>query len=489
MLRTGGTPASYIVPRARAKMAGPLAGLLPVVVAALMLLAPLLLPSRAAATPLIRTFPVCTDASDQYHPDVASRTYSPVCMDRIVWQDWRNASGGAGYDIYSYDLATNQEIPMCTAASDQRDPAVSGAAIWRDGRLPNPDMDLWGWQLDQVAQTYTGVPIDTLPEEAYLPDTDINTGAWVSVANRNVDQDEWRGDVRIMWFPDGSTIRIERDQVITDLSVYQSLDGVSPVIVTWSEWADARVHVAELRRANSHLELAREYTLPHTGMREWAPDAGGGRIVFVRTVAEYDYDLVSYDLRTGKETVVYRGPRNPQEPSVSGDLCVFAASTAGTLAGELDIYGCNLKTKTVFKVCTAPEYQESPAVSGSIVVWEDGRNDTGIADNGDIQAAQVDTKPPRVFAPRKATVKRGAKARLAFKVKDNKAAKAKVTIMIKKGKKKVKRVKVGWRKVKRLGYARFRCKLKPGTYRFYVSAVDEAGNPQKRMRANTLIVR
>ena len=128
---------------------------------------------------------------------------------------------------------------------------------------------------------------------------------------------------------------------------------------------------------------------------------------------------------------------------------------------------------------------------------------------GNAEAAQtaqvrIDKVKPRTAAPKKAKAKRGAKARLRYRVTDavpnsGKAVvviKVKKAVKVKKGKKTryklVKTIKLGQRPVKSaLQSTTFRVpkKWKRGTYRFYVSATDLAGNKQVKIKSNKLLVR
>ena len=53
----------------------------------------------------------------------------------------------------------------------------------------------------------------------------------------------------------------------------------------------------------------------------------------------------------------------------------------------------------------------------------------------------------------------------------------------------MKRLQLGSRPVNTALTARFRCALRPGTYRFSVRATDAAGNPQANVASQRLTVR
>jgi hypothetical protein len=104
----------------------------------------------------------------------------------------------------------------------------------------------------------------------------------------------------------------------------------------------------------------------------------------------------------------------------------------------------------------------------------------------------VDTRRPSLSAPYAASVVRGHKAVLKYKVNDPRPGSptAKVVIDVKNAKGKVVRVLTyASEPVGKLLSAGFTCKLARGRYRFYVQATDTAGNPQTKVVSNRLTVR
>jgi hypothetical protein len=94
-------------------------------------------------------------------------------------------------------------------------------------------------------------------------------------------------------------------------------------------------------------------------------------------------------------------------------------------------------------------------------------------------AVRIDSAKPLPKAVAKASVKRGAKATLKYRVNDSwpKSGTATVTIKIKTMKgKTVKSVVLKKRPVNTAQSYTFKCSFQKGTYRFYVSAKDGAGN-------------
>ncbi|HOL88506.1 MAG TPA: hypothetical protein PK965_04700, partial [Anaerohalosphaeraceae bacterium] len=59
-----------------------------------------------------------------------------------------------------------------------------------------------------------------------------------------------------------------------------------------------------------------------------------------------------------------------ESPAISGDIVVWA----DWRNGNCDIYGKNISTGEEFAVCTAQGDQTAPAINGNIVVWQDYRS-------------------------------------------------------------------------------------------------------------------
>ena len=115
--------------------------------------------------------------------------------------------------------------------------------------------------------------------------------------------------------------------------------------------------------------------------------------------------------------------------------------------------------------------------------------------NGQTEATRstdvaIDTRGPDARAPRRASVRRGATAALAYRVNDALSPKADVTIRVRTlGGRIVKTVRLSRRPTNVSLSYRFACRLAPGTYRFAVTARDLAGNRQVHVGSNRLVVR
>jgi hypothetical protein len=116
---------------------------------------------------------------------------------------------------------------------------------------------------------------------------------------------------------------------------------------------------------------------------------------------------------------------------------------------------------------------------------------------GNIEAAKkvtvrIDTRPPVTTASTRVRALHERTATLRCVVSDRapNGGKATVTIRIRNaGRRIVRTLKLGVRRVNVVLKAKFKCTLPAGKYRYFVYATDIAGNTQKSVGVNTLIVK
>ena len=106
-------------------------------------------------------------------------------------------------------------------------------------------------------------------------------------------------------------------------------------------------------------------------------------------------------------------------------------------------------------------------------------------------AVNLDLSKPHPQAPRSATARHERAATLRYRIVDEtpNAGTATVTIVVKNSRgKTVLRLELGSRPVNTALKATFACRLRPGDYRFRISATDGAGNPQAAVASQRLRV-
>jgi len=81
--------------------------------------------------------PVCTNWADQYLPKVYGN--------KVVWMDKRNMAGKTEkWEIYLYDLDKGQEIPICTSVGSHKSPSIwNNTIVWQDDRDGNDNIYLY----------------------------------------------------------------------------------------------------------------------------------------------------------------------------------------------------------------------------------------------------------------------------------------------------------------------------------------------------------
>ena len=115
-----------------------------------------------------------------------------------------------------------------------------------------------------------------------------------------------------------------------------------------------------------------------------------------------------------------------------------------------------------------------------------------VATSGGGGGGTVDTVAPTTVAPSASKVIKGRKATLKYQVNDAAPNLGTATVVIKiknRAGKVVKTIKPGVKAVNVLQKATFTCKLAKGTYKFYVTATDAAGNVAAKAAVNKLTVR
>ncbi len=101
---------------------------------------------------------------------------------------------------------------------------------------------------------------------------------------------------------------------------------------------------------------------------------------------------------------------------------------------------------------------------------------------------RLDTIGPTTSAPYPAACARGTFVSLRFSAHDNMSPKVRISILIRRGRTRIKSVVVGWRKTGKAFAYRFKCHLARGSYKFTVGARDLAGNRQSKTSTNSLTV-
>jgi beta propeller repeat protein len=309
-------------------------------------------PSFASAEP--NSFPICTASGTQGEPAIDG--------DIVVWQDNRNGN----YDIYGKDLYTGDEIVICTNSADQFAPKISGnIVVWQD--------------LRNCPSGYSGV--------TNIYGYDLSTEQEFPIlVNPNIDYE----DVDI----DGNILVYHKHPISGPyyLCSYDLKSGTELVIADWVTISAISGNIVVYLDGSSvysyNLTTHNRFTICSGTAAH--PVSISGDIVAWTDIRNCpgEQDIYGYNLKLEEEFPISTGttPYNTRfNANVGGNFVVYEVYFVSNESGPRDIYGYNMFTRKEFAICTYNESQTNPAVSGSIVVWQDCRND----DLGDIYGAEL----------------------------------------------------------------------------------------------------
>jgi hypothetical protein len=181
-----------------------------------------------------------------------------------------------------------------------------------------------------------------------------------------------------------------------------------------------------------------------------------------------------------------------QDPDLSGSLVVFRGQLNGTEGTS--VYGVTLSSTSepptasgYFRIGGQSVMAGSCRVDAGLATWVEQTSTLGGTTKRP-RAALVAPGKPVAKAPSAASVKSGGKAALKCRV-DDRLWKAKVTITVKNASGHVVlTLKKGWLKANAVNTVKFTCKLRRGTYHFFVKGTSMAGLASKPA-SNKLTVR
>jgi uncharacterized repeat protein (TIGR02543 family) len=294
-------------------------------------------------------FPICTDATDQSRPAVSGNI--------VVWEDF-----DGDWDIYGYNVTTGSKFPICTSAGSQRAPTISGnIVVWGDER--NGGSDIYGYDLS----TGTEFAICTNAYDQWLPVISGNIVAWVDCRNTSGNSANW--DIY------GYNLATHQEFPICTAEGGQYGPAISGDIVIWTDLrSDPTVQFCcggnELPKAVYGYDLSEN--------SEFFVTLDGGIFPYAaidsnNVVWSDEGDFVcGYDLMTSMFYVIDTSTYNCnfRDTKILGDRVIWADNRNG----NYDIYGFDMIDHVEFPICTDTHYQYLPAISGNLVVWQDDRN-------------------------------------------------------------------------------------------------------------------
>lgn len=363
----------------------------------------------------IQLYDIATSAKIQITNDEADQQNPDFYMGKIVWQDSRNGGSGdywnpsGNWDIYMYDINTDEETQITTNGSRQINPAIYGDKIvWQDFRNGNQDIYMY----------------------------DISTSTETRITNNSFDQIE--PDIykdRIVWVEDG-TIYMYNISTSTEARVTpyfwgsdRGSDDVGDLNHAPFIYGDRIVCSAETYGSHYIIKLydvstSTERIIGEFDANSASPDIYEDKIVWQDNRNEIDVgqrntDIFMYDLSTSRETQITKNTSNQVDPAIYRDKIIWTdGRNAETYNDMSDIYMCNLSTSKETRITTVAEEQmaqgtetqittnegeqECPAIYGDRIVWRDWRNgDQHDFENGDIYIYDIPASTETQITPNK----------------------------------------------------------------------------------------
>jgi len=160
--------------------------------------------------------------------------------------------------------------------------------------------------------------------------------------------------------------------VLDESSVPQNHPCVNGTLVVWNEYVDGGFLVRG-------KDLAGGSSFTTDGLDEYELDpVTNGSVVVWRDKRTGNFDLYAMDVQTGEQWALVDEPNSQTQQAISSNYVVWkdarnSPSGVPSGFGNHDIYAVDLVTGEEFRVCTAPFDQSSPDVSGKVIVWADKR--------------------------------------------------------------------------------------------------------------------
>jgi beta propeller repeat protein len=449
------------------------------------------------------TFPVCVAPGDQVLPSISDTL--------VVWEDHR--AGNA--DIYGYVLGTPAPFGICTDLKQQRRPRVdAGWVVWQDDR--NDNWDIFGWRLGDPAG---GTAIDAGEFDQTEPDVwgdnVVYTDRWYDGKDKDI-----RGYNRVADYV---------FKVCVDGSA-QDHPAISGNTVVWRDARSATTGGTDI--FGFDLETSSEFIVTTAPGDQTEPAISGDLVLWTdraRVGAPRGADVWAYDIAYGQPIALAAFSKYQGQPAVDGYTAVWSdarLATAPDLVGaHLSPWFARLRINdgkawtTKATVPLSPYGRSKDGIVTAMSLWNDGAvpawesystfKQTWYLPAGDgvkrvwarfadldgtnspivSDTITLDTHGPLCRAPSPVTVAKGHVAVIKYRVNDNLAEQADVTIrVVNRAGDTVKILILGKQKTGEVRSRKVLCDMNAGVYRIVVSAKDLAGNPQSEKGTNTLTV-
>ncbi len=385
------------------------------------------------------------------------------------------------YEDFNPRMSGNQVVWEATPDNLDREIFMSdGSRVIRltdnDQQDESPDIDqgLVTWQhKDDAAggldwEVWVSDGVDT----AALTDNGVDDLA-PRIAGADVVWHAWDGhDFEIMGRDGTRTVQV------TDNLVDDMFPDLSQSLVAWQTWETDEPDIAVFDGTTTKL-ITNDINM------DGPPEVDGKRVTWEKgkltdPSGPFPSDLRQVMLYDGAGVRMLTDPNGVagHYPHVSGDVVAWTAGNKYEAVGVFNGISGSIRRRMGSRDGNAQ-------VAGRLLVWQ-----ALVGDDWEIFVDEIDVTRPTPQAPRSTTSRRGATARLYFRIADAPSTRGSVTIAVKDSRgRTVKRLTVGSAPMNSLRYASFKVALARGRYSFHVSAKDAWGNTSARAARNTLTVR
>jgi beta propeller repeat protein len=315
-------------------------------------------------------FQICTNGC--HDPAISGET--------VVWIEHRYNDD----NLFAYNLSTQIEFPICLYTFRPyplgSNYIISGdIVVWEDdrnnvlfddtGNCCEPyNIDIYGFNLSSLRE----FSICTNLNVQGFPAISGNTIIWTDGRNGNWTCCGQSTNLSIYGynlsshkeFPIYTNQNLESRSLISGNTMIFSVDNISTRDIYGYNISTQTAFFIRTMQPGDQSEVFSEHILVWQDGRNDYIDNNGA---YISKSAIYCYDIL-----TKREFPICTDPAAQNNPAISGDIVVWQDGRNGTW----DIYGYNIETQTEFPICTDPGEQVYPAISGNIVVWQDWRNNT-----------------------------------------------------------------------------------------------------------------
>lgn len=320
-------------------------------------------------------FPISGASSNKQNPAAGGNV--------VVWEDDRDGVS----NIYAKNLSTGQEILVATGAGAKSKPVTNGKFVAWEEKNQNGDTDIYLKNIqDSTSQARL---IAGGPGDQRKPEISGNSLVWESKNSA--------GKWEIYRYDLSSQAPPPQAPAITTNSDTTSDPVISGDIVVWQAKTLQSNGTVTSNIFARNLATGEEFHVSASDKYQDQPAISGNIVVWRQeSVADYTIfgrDLYGKDLETGEVFEVtpdLAGTSADQvAPAISGTLVVWEDNRNG----KSEVWAKDLITKSEYQVSANTEPQTSPAISGETIVWESQYQGDPNFGRYDVHGVEVEAPP------------------------------------------------------------------------------------------------